>query len=106
VTPVGPEQRIERVDGVGRAGLAGIGPSGTQQAVAVVETTGPRRTRRPALADPDTAAAVRAAAGIPLAAVLVVPVLPTDIRHNSKVDRARLSRWADSVLSGGRMVRP
>ncbi|SOC88031.1 Acyl-CoA synthetase (AMP-forming)/AMP-acid ligase II [Curtobacterium sp. 314Chir4.1] len=106
VTPVGPEQRIERVDGVGRAGLAGIGPSGTQQAVAVVETTGPRRVRRPALADPDVAAAVRSAAGIPLAAVLVVPVLPTDIRHNSKVDRARLSRWADSVLSGGRMARP
>jgi len=106
VTPVGPEQRIERVDGVGRAGLAGIGPSGTQQAVAVVETTGPGRTRRPALAPPVVAGAVRAAAGIPLAAVLVVPVLPTDIRHNSKVDRARLSRWADSVLSGGRMVRP
>jgi len=106
VTPVGPEQRIERVDGVGRAGLAGIGPSGTQQAVAVVETTGGRAARRPALASPALAGAVRAAAGIPLAAVLVVPVLPTDIRHNSKVDRARLSRWAASVLSGGRMVRP
>lgn len=106
VTPVGPEQRIERVDGVGRAGLAGIGPSGTQQAVAVVETTGGGAARRPALASPALAGAVRAAAGIPLAAVLVVPVLPTDIRHNSKVDRARLSRWAASVLSGGRMVRP
>jgi len=33
-------------------------------------------------------------------------VLPTDIRHNSKVDRARLSRWASSVLAGGRMTRP
>jgi acyl-coenzyme A synthetase/AMP-(fatty) acid ligase len=110
VTPVGPEQRIERVDGVGRTGLAGIGPVGTQQAVAVVEVTGPRPRRRgrrrPGLADPALAASVRAAAGIPLAAVLTVPVLPTDIRHNSKVDRARLSRWAASVLSGGRMVRP
>ncbi|WP_416393168.1 MULTISPECIES: alpha/beta fold hydrolase [unclassified Curtobacterium] len=106
VTPVGPEQRIERVPGVGRAGLAGVGPRGTQQAVAVVETTGTRRARRPALADPDLARAVRAAAGIPVAAVLTVPELPTDIRHNSKVDRARLSRWAASVLSGGRMVRP
>ncbi|MGG7308399.1 alpha/beta fold hydrolase [Curtobacterium sp. AB451] len=106
VTPVGPEQRIERVPGVGRAGLAGVGPRGTQQAVAVVETTGTRRARRPALADPGLARAVRAAAGIPVAAVLTVPELPTDIRHNSKVDRARLSRWAASVLSGGRMVRP
>ncbi|MBT1624518.1 alpha/beta fold hydrolase [Curtobacterium flaccumfaciens pv. oortii] len=106
VTPVGPEQRIEGVPGVGRAGVAGIGPRGTQQVVAVVETTGGRRARRPALAPPALAASVRAAAGVPLAAVLTVPVLPTDIRHNSKVDRARLSRWATVVLSGGRMVRP
>lgn len=104
VTPVGPEQRIEGVDGVGRAGVAGIGPIGTQQVVAVVETD--PAVRRPGLAAPQLAAAVRAAAGVPLAAVLVVPVLPTDIRHNSKVDRTRLSRWAGSVLSGGRMVRP
>jgi acyl-coenzyme A synthetase/AMP-(fatty) acid ligase/pimeloyl-ACP methyl ester carboxylesterase len=104
VTPVGPEQRIEGVDGVGRAGVAGIGPIGTQQVVAVVETD--PAVRRPGLAPPSLAAAVRAAAGVPLAAVLVVPVLPTDIRHNSKVDRTRLSRWAGSVLSGGRMVRP
>ncbi|WP_258370769.1 alpha/beta fold hydrolase [Curtobacterium sp. MCLR17_034] len=104
VTPVGPEQRIEGVDGVGRAGVAGIGPVGTQQVVAVVETD--PAVRRPGLASPSLAAAVRAAAGVPLAAVLVVPVLPTDIRHNSKVDRTRLSRWAAAVLSGGRMVRP
>ncbi|TDW47632.1 acyl-CoA synthetase (AMP-forming)/AMP-acid ligase II [Curtobacterium sp. PhB42] len=106
VTPVGPEQRIEGVPGVGRAGVAGIGPRGTQQVVAVVETTGGRRVRRTALAPPALAASVRAAAGVPLAAVLTVPVLPTDIRHNSKVDRARLSRWATAVLSGGRMARP
>ncbi|MBO9041437.1 alpha/beta fold hydrolase [Curtobacterium flaccumfaciens pv. flaccumfaciens] len=104
VTPVGPEQRIEGVDGVGRAGVAGIGPVGTQQVVAVVETD--PAVRRPGLASPQLAAAVRAAAGVRLAAVLVVPVLPTDIRHNSKVDRTRLSRWAGSVLSGGRIVRP
>ncbi|OII34172.1 hydrolase [Curtobacterium sp. MMLR14_014] len=104
VTPVGPEQRIEGVDGVGRAGVAGIGPIGTQQVVAVVETV--PAVRRPGLASPQLSSAVRAAAGVPLAAVLVVPVLPTDIRHNSKVDRTRLSRWAGSVLSGGRMVRP
>ncbi|MDP9737445.1 MULTISPECIES: alpha/beta fold hydrolase [unclassified Curtobacterium] len=104
VTPVGPEQRIERVDGVGRAGIAGTGPSGTQQVVAVVETV--PAARRPGLASAELAAAVRAAAGVPLAAVLVVPVLPTDVRHNSKVDRARLSRWATTVLGGGRMTRP
>jgi acyl-CoA synthetase (AMP-forming)/AMP-acid ligase II/pimeloyl-ACP methyl ester carboxylesterase len=104
VTPVGPEQRIEQVRDIGRAGVVGIGPSGTQQVVAVVETV--PAARRPGLADPALADAVRAVAGVPVAAVLVVPVLPTDIRHNSKVDRARLSRWAATVLSGGRMSCP
>ncbi|GGL90152.1 acyl-CoA synthetase [Curtobacterium citreum] len=104
VTPVGPEQRIEGVDGVGRAGIAGIGPAGTQQVVAVVETVPP--VRRPGPASADLSAAVRAAAGVPVAAVLVVPVLPTDVRHNSKVDRARLARWAAGVLGGGRVRDP
>lgn len=104
VTPVGPEQRIEGVDGVGRAGIAGIGPAGTQQVVAVVETVPP--VRRPGPASADLSAAVRAAAGVPVAAVLVVPVLPTDVRHNSKVDRARLARWATGVLGGGRVREP
>ena len=41
----------------------------------------------------------------PLAAVLTVPKLPVDIRHNSKIDRARLGRWADALLAGGRAPR-
>jgi hypothetical protein len=32
--------------------------------------------------------------------VLVVPALPTDIRHNSKIDRSRVAAWAERVLSG------
>jgi hypothetical protein len=43
---------------------------------------------------------------VSIAAVIVVPALPTDIRHNSKIDRVRLSVWAERILSGGRMVRP
>nr|WP_246854174.1 alpha/beta fold hydrolase [Naasia sp. SYSU D00057] len=104
LTPVGPEQRIGALPEVVRAGLAGIGPVGTQQAVAVVELA--PAVRRPGIASPELAARVRAAAGVPIAAVLVVPRLPTDIRHNSKVDRTRLSRWAEGVLAGGRMVLP
>ena len=37
----------------------------------------------------------------PLAAVLSVSHLPVDVRHNSKVDRTRLGRWAGKVLEGG-----
>ncbi|MFD1713353.1 alpha/beta fold hydrolase [Amnibacterium flavum] len=104
VTPVGPEQRIGAVAGVARVGIAGVGPRGTQQVIAIVETV--PAARRPGLAAPELAAAARSAAGVPLAAVLVVPRLPTDIRHNSKIDRARLSRWAERVLAGGRMSAP
>ena len=37
---------------------------------------------------------------------LVVPELPTDIRHNSKIDRARLADWATRSLAGGRIRKP
>jgi acyl-CoA synthetase (AMP-forming)/AMP-acid ligase II len=112
VTPVGPEQRVDALDGVARSGVVGVGPRGTQQLVVVVEPDPPaQRPRRgplgrARLADADLASRVRAVVGLPVAAVLVVPVLPTDIRHNSKVDRAALAAWAEHVLAGGRMVAP
>lgn len=109
VTPVGVEQQVETLGAVDRAALVGVGPRGTQQLVVIVETS--PAARRVSLAEADLAAAVRAAVadGAPgrrVAAVLVVPRLPTDVRHNSKIDRARLSRWAEGVLSGGRMTQP
>ncbi|MDH2442747.1 alpha/beta fold hydrolase [Amnibacterium sp. CER49] len=98
VTPVGVEQRAESV-GVRRAAAVGVGPRGTQQLVVVVEDR-PSGLVEPALAD-----SVRAAVGEPVAAVLGVPRLPTDIRHNSKIDRALLARWAEAVLAGERPPR-
>jgi acyl-CoA synthetase (AMP-forming)/AMP-acid ligase II/pimeloyl-ACP methyl ester carboxylesterase len=77
VTPVGAEQAIERLDGVRLAAIAGVGPAGTQAVVAVVETVPPARKAQ-----------------------------PTDIRHNAKIDRTRLSRWASRVLAGGRPGKP
>ena len=56
VTPVGVEQRLERLAEVGAAAVVGVGPAGTQAVVAVVVPAG--RTRRlpggrtPRLADP------------------------------------------------------
>jgi acyl-CoA synthetase (AMP-forming)/AMP-acid ligase II/pimeloyl-ACP methyl ester carboxylesterase len=104
VTPVGPEQRIESVPGVRRAALVGVGPRGTQVAVAVVETE--PGARKVALSDPELASAVRDVAGLEIAAVLVVPLLPTDVRHNSKIDRTALATWAASILEGGPLVAP
>jgi len=101
VTPVGPERRVEGVVGVARAALVGVGPRGTQQLVVVVERDGPER--REVVADDALAAAVRAAvAPSPVAAVLVARRLPTDVRHNSKIDRAAVARWAEAVLAGRR----
>ena len=103
VTPVGLEQDLETLDGVRLAAVVGVGPSGTQAVVAVVE--GGTARRRPHLADAHLAAAARAAAarrGVDLAAVVVVPALPVDIRHNAKIDRARVAAWSGRFLAGGR----
>jgi acyl-coenzyme A synthetase/AMP-(fatty) acid ligase/pimeloyl-ACP methyl ester carboxylesterase len=104
LAPVGPEQHVERVPEVRRAAVVGVGPAGVQHAVAVVETRA--GVRRPGLAPSSLAAAVRAASPVPLAAVLVLPTMPTDVRHNSKIDRARLAVWASRVLAGGRVGAP
>ncbi|WP_156223525.1 alpha/beta fold hydrolase [Pseudactinotalea suaedae] len=102
--PVGPEQEIERAAVVRRAAVVGVGPAGVQHAVAVVETH--PQARRAGLAPAALADQVRAACGTPLVAVLVVPELPTDIRHNSKIDRAALAAWAQRLLAGERAGAP
>lgn len=106
-TPVAAEQAIELVPSVARAAVVGVGPAGTQAAVAIVETN--PAAKRSALAPTTLAAEVRAAAlgaGLPLAAVLVIDSMPTDVRHNSKIDRAKLSRWAGRMLAGEKPGRP
>ncbi|MFQ4147485.1 alpha/beta fold hydrolase [Arthrobacter sp. LAPM80] len=106
-TPVAAEQAVEWVASVARAAIVGVGPAGTQAGVAIVETT--PAVRRAGLAPAVLAAEVRAAAhsvDMPLAAVLVIDSMPTDVRHNSKIDRARLSRWAARMLAGGKAGRP
>ena len=103
-TPVAAEQSIELLSGVARAAVVGVGPSGTQAAVAIVETVPP--AGHAGLAPSALAARVRAAVGLPLAAVLVLDAMPTDVRHNSKIDRAKLSRWASRMLAGDKAGRP
>ena len=99
VTPVGVELAAQRA-GAPRAAAVGVGPHGTQQLVVVAEgQEGP-------LADPSLAEAVRSEVGRTVAAVLAVPALPTDIRHNAKIDRARMARWATGVLAGGSVGEP
>ncbi len=99
VTPVGIEQRVEAIEHVAMAAAVGVGPAGTEQVVVVVATDPAPGARQ--LAPLTLVDRVRAAVPeVDIAAVLVVPELPVDIRHQSKIDRARLSREAAEMLAG------
>lgn len=104
VTPLGLEQRFASAPEVMSAAAVGVGPAGDQRVVAVVVPVD--RPKKPALATEGMADAVRATVDVDVVAVLTVPSLPVDKRHNAKVDRTRLARWAERVLAGGRMGRP
>jgi acyl-coenzyme A synthetase/AMP-(fatty) acid ligase/pimeloyl-ACP methyl ester carboxylesterase len=101
VTPVGLEHAAESVSGVTQAAAVGIGPAGTQQVVLVVVPDVPPRS--PRLATDELADSIRSVVDVDVAAVLVVPAVPVDKRHNSKIDRSRIARWAADILAGGRM---
>ena len=98
ITPVPVEVAVERLDGVRRAAAVGVGPSGCQQLVIVVENA----ARADGIAADALAAQVRAAVRHPVAAVLTVGDLPVDIRHNTKIDRTAVARWAEDLLAGRR----
>ncbi|EYT50337.1 alpha/beta fold hydrolase [Brachybacterium muris] len=108
-TPVQVEDAAETVPTVRRAGAAVVGPRGTQQVVVILETEDgyrPGPAGRPRPADTSLQEAVRRAvrerAGVEVTAVFTTRALPTDIRHNSKIDRAALSRWSEQTLRGER----
>ena len=117
VTPVAIEQAGEAIAGVTMAACVGVGPSSAAVPVVVVTTDpGVRRSRLIPQSvtglEPGEGAlstirlVVREQTGVDVAAVLAVPALPVDIRHNSKLDRARIASWAERALAGGRMGRP
>jgi acyl-coenzyme A synthetase/AMP-(fatty) acid ligase len=104
ITPVGLEQRVESLDDIELTAVVGVGPTGTQQIVAIVQHTSPvSRARLAAAAVHDR---VRSVIGEPVAAVFDVPALPVDRRHNSKIDRTALAAWASKALAGGRVTNP
>ena len=98
VTPVGVEQRVLALPGVRAAACVGVGPAGAQ-VVAIIVVPDPTPSRGGLLAGPALASQVRDVTGVPVAAVLVRKELPVDVRHNSKIDRAELARWATERLS-------
>ncbi|GAB3546449.1 alpha/beta fold hydrolase [Arthrobacter tumbae] len=107
LTPVGPEQAIESLEEIRQAAVVGVGPTGTQAVVAVVVAV--EGADRAGLAPGPLSDMVRDAvrpSGVRLAAVLTLPALPTDIRHNAKIDRTAVAAWAGDVLQGRGRKRP
>jgi acyl-coenzyme A synthetase/AMP-(fatty) acid ligase len=85
---------------VRRSALVGVGPAGRAQPVLCVQLeagTAPSAALTGELlalgaADPRTAA---------IRTILYKDDFPVDIRHNSKIDRPQLGRWAARHISGG-----
>lgn len=102
LTPVAAEQSAETLDEVRRAALVAVGPDGAAAAVLVIEATDRalKQGQAPLALSSAVRERVKEDTGIELAAVLVVREHPTDIRHNSKIDRTALSAWAQKVLAG------
>ena len=91
VTPVGIEQAVEAVSG-SQPRRRGRRRSGGHAAGRRRRGSERRYRRRADLAPIALAARVRAAVAVDVAAVFVVPALPVDKRHNSKVDRTRVEQ--------------
>ncbi|WP_055480851.1 fatty acid CoA ligase family protein [Sphaerimonospora mesophila] len=94
------------VPGVRRTALVGVGPIGGRRPVLVVECESGSR-------DDDARAKARVKTDIldmaarhphtaAIREVLVHPGFPVDARHNSKIRRHELARWAARRLRGGR----
>ena len=108
LTPVALEEAAEQDPEVRRAAAVATGPAGVGT-VTIIAEVGPRfrgKRTRPGLAPLDLAqrirALVRSATGIEVAGVLILAEQPTDVRHNSKIDRQLLAAWAEKLLAGSR----
>ena len=98
ITPVPVEQRIESLPFVRQAACVGIGPlGGAVVAIVYIETAEAKGIAQILQEDE-----MRAIAGVPLAAMLSVKSLPTDIRHNAKLNREEIAEWANVKLAGNR----
>ncbi|MFG1773469.1 fatty acid CoA ligase family protein [Nocardia salmonicida] len=94
------EQVFNAVTGVARTALVGVGAPGTQRPVLCVELE-PGADAAAALTRLRTRAAEFDTLA-PIAEFLVHPRFPVDIRHNAKIGREQLARWATKKLDSRR----
>ncbi|MFW5846432.1 MAG: AMP-binding protein, partial [Planctomycetota bacterium] len=87
------------VDGVFRSALVGIGAPGAQRPVICIECDAERpRSEHPRIRDAVTSRVRELQLCTPVERVLIHPGFPVDIRHNAKIDRPALARWAGRML--------
>jgi acyl-CoA synthetase (AMP-forming)/AMP-acid ligase II len=98
VMPVCLENAFDRHPRVRRSALVGPGPRGAEHPVLVVEPDGPlpRGRARRALADEILRAAPPGSLSVDR--LLFKRALPVDVRHNAKIRRGELKRWAERRL--------
>lgn len=96
--PVCAEEMIDHA-AVRRCALVGVGEPGHQQPVVVVEPHSARLLKDPA-EQHKCAREVRESLSsyVTVKKVLYHPALPVDPRHNAKIDREELARWAATQL--------
>jgi len=85
---------------VGRSALVGVGPAGRQKPVAVIEPEDGRfpttRAGKEKLTAEVAALAKANEKTAEITRVLIKKFLPVDVRHNSKINRETLAKWAAS----------
>ncbi|HVS19281.1 MAG TPA: fatty acid CoA ligase family protein [Planctomycetota bacterium] len=97
--PDGLEGVFDLSEHVARSALVGIGPRGTERPVLVVEPAAPLprpRALRERLATEILRTALWHPACAVVEGVLFRDALPVDVRHNAKIDRGALKRWAEA----------
>ncbi|MFD6396920.1 fatty acid CoA ligase family protein [Nocardia sp. NPDC060249] len=94
------EQVFNAVAGVTRTALVGVGAPGAQRPVLCVELE-PGADAVAALTRLRTRA-TEFGTLVPIAEFLVHPRFPVDIRHNAKIGREQLARWATKKLDSRR----
>lgn len=93
---------------VGRVAVVGLGEPGAQRPVLILEQgrRAGRRARQALVADLFREARRRSPLCERIAGVLFHRAFPVDVRHNAKIDRAALARWAAAEIARGRRPLP
>lgn len=93
---------------VSRVAVVGLGPPEAQEPHLILELTQrlSHRDRQALLQRLFTTARQRSARANRIAAVHFHPAFPVDVRHNAKIDRTQLARWASQSAASRNSLQP